>query len=164
MNFTLDLVIQVKCQYMKRFIVAAGFLLLLTGVKAQSVTATIDHVALYVRNVDSSAQFYKKLFDLKTIPNPFPGGKVVWFSIGKAIQLHLVEGLESPSSGPFMSHICFSVVSLKDFILTLDKNGMPYYSGPTTTGAINHRPDGIDQIFVKDPDDYWVEINNVRHQ
>ncbi len=28
---------------------------------------------------------------------------------------------------------------------------------------IQHRSDGVDQIYIQDPDGYWIEINTVAH-
>ncbi|SDE73405.1 hypothetical protein SAMN05421636_10751 [Pricia antarctica] len=29
--------------------------------------------------------------------------------------------------------------------------------------TIKHRSDGVDQIYIQDPDGYWIEINTATH-
>jgi len=30
-------------------------------------------------------------------------------------------------------------------------------------GAITNRVDGVHQIWIKDPEGYWIEVNDVKH-
>lgn len=122
-----------------------------------------DHVALYVRNIKSSAAFYQTLFKLDTIPLPSHGNtKVVWFKMNTFLQLHLVEGLKDSS------HIAFSVSSINEFIDKLKKAGIKYYGGNSQgTGnsklyGIDLRWDAVHQIYFNDPDGYQIEVNDRR--
>ena len=102
-------------------------------------------------------------FQLDSIKNPFKIGRVKWFKITPGIQLHLIEGAKEKVVIPEFSHLCFSVKSLTNFIKELQQNGVSYYDSSGKRNAVNHRPDGISQIFIQDPDGYWVEINDVVH-
>lgn len=148
---------------MKLLVLFLALLAVSISAKAQKSYATIDHVALYVQNLDSSAGFYSRLFRLESLPNPFPKARVKWLKLGNHIQLHLIEGAKAAATLPFMDHLCLSVASLDEFMMELDKRSIPYYSGADLTRGINHRPDGVNQVFIKDPDNYWVEINNATH-
>ena len=130
---------------------------------AQTTSITLDHVALYVRSVDVSSHFYATLFHLDTLPHPQAALRFQWFAIGDGKALHLVEGLKDTVSIPFMTHFCFSVPSLDEFIVRLDRLGIAYYSGPDLKKGVRLREDGVRQLFIKDPDKYWVEINNAKH-
>lgn len=124
---------------------------------------TLDHIAHYVKNLDTSMNFYNKYFQLDSIKNPFKIGRTKWFKINPGIQFHLIEGAKEKVVIPEFSHLCFSVKSLDSFIKVLQQNGVSYYDSFGKRNVINHRPDGISQIFIKDPDGYWLEINDVIH-
>jgi lactoylglutathione lyase len=53
---------------------------------------------------------------------------------------------------------------LQDFITRLTKAGIAYEDLKGTPGAITLRPDGIQQIYFRDPDGYWIEMNDVGKQ
>ena len=40
--------------------------------------------------------------------------------------------------------------------------GVPYSNWPGAPATVSVRGDGIRQIYVQDPDGYWIEVNNVR--
>lgn len=121
---------------------------------------TLNHVALYVLDLQKSAGFYKNIIGLESIPEPFHDGRHEWFRIGEHSQLHLIGGAKSVSSHDKDSHLCFSVSSMDDFIQNLNKNKVDYENWPGEANKITTRTDGVKQIYFKDPDGYWVEINN----
>jgi len=121
---------------------------------------TLNHVAVNVFDLQISADFYKNIIGLESIPEPFHDGLHEWFSIGERSQLHLIKGAKSIEKRDKDSHLCFSVFSMEDFIANLDKNKVWYGNWPGEPNKITTRPDGVQQIFFKDPDEYWIEINN----
>ena len=121
---------------------------------------TLNHVAVYVYNLQKSAGFYKNVIGLKSIAEPFHDGKHEWFSIGPHSQMHLIAGAKSIVNHDKDSHLCFSVSSMEDFILNLNKNKVGYENWTGESNKITIRPDGVKQIYFKDPDGYWIEINN----
>lgn len=121
---------------------------------------TLNHVAVYIYDLQKSADFYKDVIGLEIIPEPFHDGRHVWFRIGEHSQLHLISGAKSITEHDKDSHLCFSVSSIEDFIDNLNKNKVQYYNWPGEPNKVNVRPDGIKQIYFKDPDGYWIEINN----
>ena len=50
---------------------------------------SLNHVALSVKDVDKSIEFYKKVFLLKEIENTASNSKTRWLSLGEGKQLHL---------------------------------------------------------------------------
>ena len=46
------------------------------------VSPTSDHVALYVKDLKKSADFYEKVMQLPVISEPFHDGKHVWLRTG----------------------------------------------------------------------------------
>ena len=124
------------------------------------ITAVINHIALYVHDLDRSTGFYKEVLQLRQIPEPFKDGWHNWFSIGGRSQLHLIEGAPQVIPQEKNTHICFSVASLEDFMANLDELHIPYESSAGEPGIPNMRSDGIRQIFFQDPDGYWLEVND----
>lgn len=121
---------------------------------------TLNHVAVYIYDLQKSADFYKDIIGLENIPEPFHDGRHVWFRVGDHSQLHLIGGAKSVTEHGKDSHLCFSVSSMEDFIDNLNKNKVQYYNWPGEPNKVTIRPDGIKQIYFKDPDGYWIEINN----
>lgn len=120
----------------------------------------INHIALSVAQLERSRVFYQEVIGLDTIPEPFHDGRHVWFAVGDAAHLHLIQNpppIEVPSKN---THLCFSVADIKAFVATLQKRGIAYEDWPGKVGAITTRTDGIHQVYLKDPDGYWIEIND----
>jgi lactoylglutathione lyase len=120
----------------------------------------LNHIAVYVYNLEKSADFYKSIVQLTSIPNPFNDSLHEWFSIGGAAQLHLIKGAANVSEHIKNSHICFSVPSVDSFIINLRKNKIGYTNWTGTLDTTTTRVDGVKQIYFKDPDGYWIEVND----
>jgi lactoylglutathione lyase len=112
---------------------------------------TLNHVAVYVQDLQVSGNFYKNIIGLENIPEPFHDGRHIWFRIGEHSQLHLISGATSVVEHDKDSHLCFSVASMDDFIANLNKNKIPYYDWPGAANKITLWADGVKQIFFKDP-------------
>lgn len=124
--------------------------------------ATLNHIALYVVDLKISTTFYQHVIGLDTIPEPFHDGKHTWFSIGIKSHLHLIQGAAAAIPHPKNTHLCFSVASVADFIQVLDKQKIEYENWAGEKGAVTNRVDGVKQIYFKDPDGYWIEINDAK--
>lgn len=149
---------------MKHFKLALILVLIMLAYKNSNAQEkkhpTLNHVARYVHDLQKSGDFYKNIIGLENIPEPFHDGKHIWFRIGDHSQLHLIGGAKSIAVHEKDSHLCFSVSSMEDFIDNLNKNKIPYYNWPGEANKITTRPDGVKQIYFKDPEGYWIEINN----
>lgn len=137
-------------------------LLFCSGVFAQNNSARLDHISLYVGNLDTSTKFYMAILGLDTIPNPLAPYRVKWFRVNDHLELHMVEGLKEKIVLPIMQHTAFTVPSIDKFAAMLKTKSITYYSGFGKPDIIQTRPDGVRQIIFKDPDDNWVEVNE-RH-
>lgn len=129
---------------------------------AQTPKARLNHVAIYVMDVKASAHFYQDIIGLDTIPEPFHDGKHVWFSIGPKSHLHVIQGATEKQVHPKNHHLCFTVESVEKFTEILNKNAIGYENAAGQKNAITNRVDGVKQIWFKDPDGYWIEINDAR--
>jgi len=138
-------------------------LLFLHHASAQTNRVSFDHVAIYVRNLDTSMQFYTQLFHFDTLPHPKLELRYQWYKVGAGSALHMVEGLKDTVSHPFFSHFCFSVPSINEFANVLNQYGIKYYSGPDRKKGFRRRDDGVQQLFFQDPDKYWIEVNDAKH-
>ena len=125
--------------------------------RAQSTR--LDHIAFTVKNLPKSAAFYQQMLGLDTIPEPFHDGKHVWLKISEQGSLHLIEGTRIPVSVK-ESHLCFSVPSVPTFIDKLRKAGIPFENWAGEKGQFTLRPDGVKQVYLQDPDGYWLEVND----
>lgn len=145
---------------MKKIILLIFFGIIQFMVQAQKPKATLNHIALYVVNLERSTSFYQHIIGLDTIPEPFHDGKHTWFQVAEHSHLHLIEGATERALKDKNSHLCFSVGSIDDMIKVLQKAGVSYEDWPGKKNAVTTRPDGIKQIYFQDPDGNWIEINN----
>ncbi len=124
----------------------------------------INHIAVHVVNLETSTHFYNNIIGLDIIPEPFHDGRHTWFSINEqaSASLHIIQGAAAISDHDKDSHLCFSVPSLETFIDNLDKNNVAFENWEGQANSITVRPDGVKQIFFKDPDGYWLEINDAK--
>ena len=129
---------------------------------ATAQKASLNHIALYVVDLKTSSSFYHDIIGLDTIPEPFHDGKHTWFSIGIKSHLHLIQGATAPGQHPKNTHLCFSVASVEDFTRLLQKKNIEYENWAGEKGAITTRVDGVKQVYFKDPDGYWLEINDAK--
>ena len=129
---------------------------------SQSNKASLNHIAVYVVDLKISTAFYKDIIGLDTIPEPFHDGRHTWFSIGVKSHLHIISGAASKTVHEKNSHLCFSVSSVPEFIKTLEKNKIEYEDWAGTKMKVTSRVDGVKQIYFKDPDGYWIEINDAK--
>jgi lactoylglutathione lyase len=122
----------------------------------------INHIAIHVANLERSKSFYQEVLGLRAIDEPFKDGLHAWYDIGGGASVHLIEELEltPPDDISKTNHLCFSVQDMDAFIQNLKEKGCAFENWAGNRGEIHVRPDGILQIFFRDPDGYWLEVNN----
>ncbi len=111
----------------------------------------LNHVAIYVKDVEESTRFYKDILELQPIPRPafnFPGA---WFRLGSHQELHLIGNRSEEITLHKRHHFALKVASAKEAETFLKKKEVKY-TGP------KERPDGATQIFIQDPDGYHIEL------
>ena len=143
-----------------KILLLSGLLMCLTSAQAQK--PVLNHIAQYVTNLEKSTEFYQRIIGLDTIPEPFHDGKHTWFSVGPKSHLHLIAGAAGATSHDKNSHLCFSVLSVDAFVGNLIKAGVPFEDWPGKAQSVTTRVDGVKQIYFKDPDGYWIEINDAK--
>ena len=141
---------------------ATIILLLTTQAALAQPKASLNHIALYVVDLKASTNFYTTVVGLDTIPEPFHDGHHTWLSVGPKAHLHLISGAQSKTDHDKNAHLCFSVASVEAFVAGLKKNHIEYENWAGEKNAITKRVDGVNQVYFKDPDGYWVEVNDAR--
>lgn len=124
--------------------------------------SVLNHIAFYVFDLNKATAFYEKIFELEKIAEPFHDGKHTWFSMGQAGQLHLIQGAVTGRSFDKNEHLCFSVESVDAFVKKLDSGNIKFENWAGNVGGITLRVDGVKQIYFKDPDGHWLEVNDAK--
>lgn len=119
-----------------------------------------NHLALSVKNLDASAEFYTNVLKLPEITNRTKMDGIRWFAFGNGQELHLISILKENVTVNKAVHLGLTSPAFDDFIKLLDEKKVAYSDWPGTPQKINIRADGIKQVFFQDPDGYWIEVNN----
>ncbi len=120
-----------------------------------------DHVALLVTDVDRSVDFYQRAFSFEEITNLTGKDGIRWLSFGDGRELHLISIYQDEIKLHKAVHFAFTTSDFDGFIEHLESVEIPYTDWPGNRNQINFRADGIKQIFIQDPDGYWLEVNSV---
>jgi len=135
-------------------------LCLFMAVAAQSQGVHFSHQTIFVTDLNRSADFYEKVLQLKRIAEPFHDGKHVWFRVSEHGQLHVVSGAKEDGPHDINIHLAFSVPSMEAFTRHLDKLNLKYGNWAGNSKEPQVRPDKVKQVYLQDPDGYWIEIND----
>lgn len=151
---------------MKRcFPVLIGFCLLISFVSVgqnNKPKASINHTAIFVVSCKVSADFYQNVIGLDSIPEPFHDGKHKWLRTGPKSSLHIIEGAPAKKEYFKNNHTCFTVASVEAFTEILKKNKVEYEDFGGNKNTVSSRIDGVKQLWLRDPDGYWIEINDAK--
>jgi catechol 2,3-dioxygenase-like lactoylglutathione lyase family enzyme len=128
---------------------------------AQDISVSFEHNALLVEDVKASAAFYREILGLQPIEVPGGDDERRWFSMGSGLQLHLIEGDRSDLGHHRSIHMAFRLQQVDPLVEKLRAASIPFYSWPGEEGVITTRADGVHQIYIRDPDGYWIEINDM---
>jgi catechol 2,3-dioxygenase-like lactoylglutathione lyase family enzyme len=124
-----------------------------------------DHVSLLVANTERSLHFYTQVLGMQEIPRPqsfnFPGAWVTRANF----QIHLigeeVEGRAKQVNPGYAAselargrgtHVAFEVDDLEAAMHHLREQGVEIVGGPRPRG------DGVQQMYICDPDGYVLEL------
>lgn len=126
---------------------------------AASGFAMADHVAIHVADMDASAAFYRDVFGLSVIPSAVPRRR--WLDLGGGMELHIIGGRTAPAATDRSVHLALRTKDLAPVLDRLKSKGMRWQDFAGTEGAVSvMRQDGVRQIFLQDPDGYWIEVND----
>ncbi|WP_430408433.1 VOC family protein [Kordia sp.] len=123
-------------------------------------TFSFDHMALSVKDVNESIQFYQKVLQLKEIENTASDSKTRWLSFADGRQLHLIPRPNSEIKTNKAVHFALNTADLNSFVNNLKALQIDYSDWLGTPNKDYIRKDGIQQVYFQDPNGYWIEINN----
>lgn len=112
-----------------------------------------NHLALHVKDIPTSAAFFRDVLGLKPIPVP-ENLKAIrsWFDLGNGQQVHLMAGrTEAIIHDKNASHIAL-------FVGNIDKSEA-FLKSKNITFHKQTRFDGVVQLYFADPDGYLWELN-----
>ncbi len=136
------------------------FSAILRGQDTTSFNLSFNHVAISVKDVNRSAEFYKNTLRLKEIENRAKIEGIRWFSTGDGKELHLISTIKDSVVLNKAIHIAFTTPNFDAVVKTLEEMHIIYSDWPGHLHKINIRADGVRQIYFQDPDDYWIEVNS----
>ncbi len=122
---------------------------------------TFNHMALSVRDVNRSADFYKNILGLQEITNRAKMEGIRWFSLGEGKELHLISIVKDTVIINKAVHLALTTTNFDNLLKVLSANNIVYSDWPGTVNKVNIRADGIKQVFFQDPNGYWIEVNSV---
>ncbi len=122
--------------------------------KAAALTVLeLNHVTLYVRDLEASGYFYGEVLGLPALPRPDFEFAGAWFALGSQ-QLHLNVDTQNQDKERHSLHVAFLVQDASAAAQALQERGVTLQRGPSL------RPDGAVQVFLHDPDGYLLEITS----
>lgn len=121
-----------------------------------------NHAALCAKNLKKTAAFYSTVLQLQKIHHPFNDTLHVWFKIGEGLALHVIQGDCPQTTHDIAIHLCFSVPNLDLFMKHLDQLNVKYGNWTGEPKKVQLRADGVHQIYLQDPDGFWIEVNDAK--
>lgn len=152
---------------MKKLILTCLLFCILTFTNAQetpSISMKFNHVSFSVKDVDASADFYMRALNLNEIVNRGKLAGIRWFSLGEDKELHLISIVKGDIVINKAVHFALTTSTFDAFVSNLEKMGLPYSSWDGEHQKITIRADGVKQVYIQDPDGYWIEVNSVAQQ
>jgi lactoylglutathione lyase len=142
--------------------IAYSALLLLAAPQtaAGDTPARAEHVAIQAADLDRSAAFYHEAFGLRIIPTPLKNRR--WLDLGNGLALHILDGRTAPKPSNRNEHLALHVDDLATVTAWLDKHHLVWTDLAGKASTMQVRFDGVRQIYVQDPDGYWLEIGDSR--
>lgn len=123
-------------------------------------TFYFNHIAISVKDVDKSIEFYQAVLQLEEIENTASNSKTRWLAFSDGKQLHLIPRPNAEIKTNKAVHFALATSDIKSFIARLKNLNIDYSDWPGTLNKDYVRKDGILQVYFQDPDGYWIEVNN----
>lgn len=99
--------------------------------------------------------------NLQEITNRTEKEGIRWFSLGEGKELHILSVVKGDVTINKAVHFALKTSNFDLFIEKLEAMKTEYSDWPDVVNKITLRPDGIKQVYIQDPDGYWIEINSV---
>lgn len=132
---------------------------LLFSTSAQEIEIRFDHYAILAQNLDASSNFYMEVMGLKEIEDKTELPHIRWFSMGNNTELHIIENKDYSAPDEIGVHFALRVNDLNAFMKKIVDRKIEFQNWFGLVGRTNARPDGVRQIYLQDPNGYWIEVN-----
>ena len=133
---------------------------LCSSAQKQNAKSHINHTAIFVMDIAKSGDFYSNRIGLDTVPEPFHDGKHIWYRTAEHTMLHVIQGADQKKDYYKNQHTCFTVPNFEIFVKNLLTDHWAFEDVAGNKNKITTRVDGVHQIWLQDPDGYWIEIND----
>lgn len=124
-----------------------------------SAQVDLDHFALSVSDPSTSVIFYSQILGMNEIQNRTQKAGIRWLAIDEKTELHLISGVRGSIQTNKAVHLALHMKDFDRFINKLEEKKIPYSDWAGQNSTITHRADGVRQVYLQDPDGYWIEIN-----
>ena len=119
----------------------------------------LNHMALQVRSLERSAQFYQEVLLLPEIECGARQSHIRWFGIGNGQSVHLIEGDFGNTFVKIATHFCISSADFDGTVRHLRDKGAAFCNLAGEQEKVQIRADGVRSVYLQDPDGYWIEVN-----
>jgi len=126
--------------------------------EAPRVSYSFDHVALSVSDVEASAVFYESLLGMERITDRTPIDGVRWLSMQGGGELHLLAIVDGAVQTNQAVHMAIRTPDFDELMARIRAMGVEYTTWLGNGPGITARDDGTRQVYLRDPDGYWIEL------
>lgn len=124
------------------------------------MTFHLDHQSLLVADLERSVAFYRDVLGLHIVRSSGTPVSGIWMGQQDGKDLfHLNVG--APTLLPKDNHIALRTTGFDALVERFASEGVKFVDWPGKAGTVGRHPLGFRQIYIQDPDGYWVEINDV---
>jgi catechol 2,3-dioxygenase-like lactoylglutathione lyase family enzyme len=125
-------------------------------------TGRSSHIAVKVKDVEKSREFYEKIVGLKKLLRPKTNIPGEWYGLGDGA-LHLIGGgKRGIGIDPTDLHVAIEVANIDDTKRTLEELDVFYLDAPVLMARMNLSPEQMKmagkQVWVADPDGNVLEL------
>jgi lactoylglutathione lyase len=123
---------------------------------------SFNHMAIPVRDLEKSLEFYTRILKLKDITgqDQIKAG-LRWVSLGEGKELHLLSTTEPVTVNKGV-HLALRTNDMTAFTKNLGINEIKWYDWMMMPYRVSTRFDGVKQVYFQDPDGYWIEVNDAK--
>lgn len=112
-----------------------------------------DHYAMLVSDLDTSVAFYSKVPQLEETFSGTEQPRIRWFSLGGNNQLHIIQAAGAAAIVKHKGvHLALTTPNFDEFEKRLKDNRIPFENWPGEARKSNAQPDGVKQLYMRDPD------------
>jgi lactoylglutathione lyase len=110
------------------------------------------HIAIEVKDLETSAAFYQKYIGLQEESRYLFGGEKIIFLKADNFRLELISATEQSANNHSSIHLCFEVDSIDEVTQHFNENGIFVIEGPYKL------ENGWETIFYQGPDNEVIEF------